>query len=740
MVGLHALVSFAFLCFVQEGENFLEQAKSLREKKAWSELTTLAQSQMVANENLALGFLAIAQAGNKEFESATLSLKKIAAKGIDLDLAIDGFGSPLVEVINTTYSHCWANFDPAFNRKCWGAIFSAFPESEYSPVAASRLLMAALKDDNRQEISEYEHFFSQRVANADLDNRYLDAYLNANRSNSKVLALSEKAWAVAWRAAAASHEYSGKITGPCESEQQAQARRECELDTDNAFNNLAKATMLLGGELLEESPLFEMEAQPSVSFEDVTDKIGLSGIKETRVAAADFDNDGDPDLSFGGRLFMNHNGKYQEVTKERGIAHKGAASAFGDFDGDGVLDLLIAKSGTSVLYRNLGKRGKYSFEDVSESSGLSAVKMAATPEGIAWVDVDDDGDLDIYMALYEGPVGEGHPDVLLINNGDGVFIDMSLSAGLNKKNSFCGRGVSPCDIDGDGDSEIFVSNYRLNENRLLSWDDGLLVDGSENHGVKGMREPADGNYFGHTIGSCWGDIDNDGDMDLFSANLAHPRFVRQGFSNLSFLGLQQADGTFQNIYAKSGIRFQETHSDPAFIDIDNDGDLDLSITCVYEGVPSALYQNDGAGNFMPITFRSGAAIFHGWGQSWLDINADGFLDVIYASSNGVRAFINSGNDNHYFRVKLTSKGKDPSAFGAIVKVTTSDAEIPKSVTSHLLNTRGTSSQDEPILHFGLGDYSGRLKIDVRWPDSDLHQRKTPKSDRLYKVKQTKRAK
>ena len=669
-----------------------------------------------ASPQVELAQEAVAQVKAKEFDAAVASLQKLAADGVALEADLEGTGSPMVHVVNAIYEQCWANFDPAFNRKCWLGLFDAFPDSTYATVAASRLLMAGLKDDVPSEITRFEKFFTKAEQTADVKRRYVDAYLKADMSNDKVLRLAIEAWDASWGAADEKHKGN---------------HIECELDTDKAFSALTMATVLHESGLQSDNPLFAMEAEPTVTFQDVTESVGLSELKETRVAACDFDKDGDPDLSFGGRLFENQKGVFIEVTKERGIAHKGAASAFGDYDGDGYFDLLIAANPKPFLYRNLGKKGKYQFENVTEKCGFGNVKLAAGPEGISWVDVDSDGDLDLYIAVYEGG-GDGHPDALLLNGGKGHFEVQMQSDDL------CGRGVSACDIDADGDQEVFVSNYRLNPNQLLSYRKGKFTDTAEELNIKGKREPADGKYFGHTIGSCWGDVNNDGLIDLFSANLAHPRFVRQGFSNLSFLGIQNEQGTFENTFNDSGIRFQETHSDPALIDIDNDGDLDLSITCVYEGVPSALFQNDGTGKFSPITFRSGAVAFHGWGQTWLDINQDGFLDVIYASGAGVRAFMNSGNNNHHLRIQLSARRKNTAGFGAIVTVTEADNDPetgnPRTWVRQLFNTRGTSSQDEPILHFGLGDYAGRCQVEVRWPGGKKVTKKRPKADTVYTVK------
>jgi hypothetical protein len=751
----NALCSTAKLAHMQTSE-FLSKAKELREKEAWAELAKLAEAQTKtdAEQNLAFSFLAIAHAGNKNFDDAYQALKNLQDKGVDLDSVVEGLGSPMVEVVNAIYAHCWANFDPTFNRQCWQRLYDDFGSSEYAPIAASRLLMADLKEKNESGIKKYSDFFEQRIqlaieakdaeTEADLGRRYVDGYLRAMKSNARIAELAQAVWSQAWQTASEQYSYEGPMGGVTSQgvaleTAELNARRECEIDTDNAFNTIALATYLSGEKIQPGHPLYAMEAEPSVSFEDCTEEIGLAGLRIARVAAADFDQDGDPDLSLCGQLFENRNGKFINVGKERGVTQTGLGSVFGDFDGDGYLDLLIAKGGNAALYRNLGKRGKYRFEDATTSSGLNNIKLESSPEGAAWVDFDDDGDLDIYFALYEDPMSVGHHDVLAVNQGDGTFIDRSKNFGLHTEGPYCGRGVSPCDVDHDGHSDIFVSNYRLQPNLHWQWLNSGFVDASAEIGIKGMLQPADGQYYGHTIGSCWGDVDNDGHIDLFSANLAHPRFIREGFSNQSMLCMNQGDGNFVDEAVQRGLRFQETNSDPALIDIDNDGDLDLSITNIYEGVPSALFQNDGSGNFQPITFRANAASFHAWGQTWLDFDGDGFLDVIYASSNGVRALRNLGNSNHHLRIALQSKGSDTSAFGAIVTVTTMEEEQPRQWVRQLHNVRGTTSQDEPIVHFGLGDYAGRVEVIVRWPDSDRTQKKTPKPDRVYLIKQSQKA-
>jgi len=236
-------------------------------------------------------------------------------------------------------------------------------------------------------------------------------------------------------------------------------------------------------------------------------------------------------------------------------------------------------------------------------------------------------------------------------------------------------------------------------------------------------------------------VDGDGDADLFCANLAHPRFVKQGFSNLSMLYINQGaegDHAFLEERRVRGIRFQETHSDPALIDIDNDGDLDLSITCVYAGVPSALYQNDGRGYFEPVTFSANLVADNGWGQSWLDFDGDGDLDALIASGSGVRLFRNDASSrpepNKWLRVRLRGK-RNRFGYGARVTATALGDGAPPPIVRELVSARGTSSQDEPVVHFGLGEYKGKVRVTVRWPDTGKETRSTHFVNRTVTIKQ-----
>jgi len=682
-------------------------------------------------------YLAVARASQRKFAACARALQELVEAGGSVDRSVPGVGVPLTEVVNRLYSHVWANWSPEANRECFGPLFAAFPDRHGSVVPAARLLMAALKLGDTEQTERLESWFDARLesprAGGDrIAYYYAQAYARAGIGGDRPFGLARRAFEEAWQRAANKHGYDDETT--------LERRERCDLSTDAEYNVLALAAVLAGRFDPERNPLAAREPEPDAVFDDVTDELGLGGVRAARVAVGDFDEDGYPDLCFSGRLFRNERGRaFTDVSKEKGAVHRGSSALFGDYDDDGDLDLLVPARPHPRLLRNAGRKAGFTFEDATGEAGLDRLRVGASPEGAAWLDADGDGRLDFYLAVYEEPMSTGHRDLLARNVGDGTFRDATEQSGLLVDPPLCGRGVTPGDFDDDGDVDLYISNYRLDRNLLFRNDGaGSFVEVAAELGVQGVRMPEDGHYYGHTIGSCSGDVDGDGDLDLFTANLAHPRFVFQGFSNLSMLYVQDSSAPkprFRDERRARGIRFQETHSDPAFADIDNDGDLDLSITCIYEGVPTALYRNDGTGRFAPVSFRSRAVAFHGWGQAWFDLEGDGDLDWLVASSGGVRLFRNRGNDHHWLAVRLEGKRGNRFGVGARVTVTTIEGDDSRSYVRELASARGTTSQDGEVLHFGLGNYRGRVRVAVRWPDTGQVETRTVPTDRTVRIRQ-----
>ncbi len=435
------------------------------------------------------------------------------------------------------------------------------------------------------------------------------------------------------------------------------------------------------------------------AFSDVTVQAGLAGVAAQRVAWGDPDGDGDPDLLLDGRLFLNDGaGRFAEVPLPEGPAATGGLWA--DLDGDGAVDLLL----TGQVNRLLLNRGDAGWEARALPNGTGRRTEAA-----AFADVDGDGDLDLYLANYErGGTRRGlcNTDQLLLNDGAGRFVDATQAAGVVTEQPLCGRGLAWADVDRDGRPDAVVGNYRLGPNLLWrNRGDGRFEEVGAAWGVRGDNV---GGAFGHTIAVTPGDLDGDGREDLVLTNLAHPRFIE--FSDRTRL-LLTAAGTpppYADRRAEAGLRFEETESDAALGDVDNDGDLDLFVTAIYPGRWSRLYLNDGRGGLSDVSWRAGARVANGWGAAFADADGDGALDLLVASGDGVRLLRNGGGGGRWLAVRLDDPGCVPGGVGAEVTLRAGAHEQRRTVRVG----RGTGSQDDVTLHFGLGAEAGPFEIEA----------------------------
>ncbi len=300
------------------------------------------------------------------------------------------------------------------------------------------------------------------------------------------------------------------------------------------------------------------------------------GVNSIFSAWGDYDNDGDADLYVvnffrANILYRNQAGRFTDVTGAAGVAGgplgTKISAAWGDYDGDGSLDLYLCKGRVeNELYRNNGD-GTFSLVD-------AGVEDKRDSEKAAWVDYDDDGDVDLYVVNREQANG------LYRNDGSGTFEDVGPIVGMD--NTEVGRNLAWTDYDNDGDMDCFLANIGAN---VLYRNEGAgsFVNVSK---ASGVRKAASG-WISWT--GIWGDFNHDGHPDIFVA-----QGVESANGEPDVLYVAQGDGTFLEQSDGSGVEASGYSMNAATADFDDDGDLDLFV--VHDKFPgfeiSRLFRND----------------------------------------------------------------------------------------------------------------------------------------------------
>lgn len=288
----------------------------------------------------------------------------------------------------------------------------------------------------------------------------------------------------------------------------------------------------------------------------------------------DYDGDGDPDLLGGSNvspipsrsyLYRNDGDRFTEVAASVGVTVPGRSSRqanWVDFDGDGDLDLYAAdRAGANRLLRNPGDGGR--FEPFPYARGTIDVRRTV---GACWFDFDRDGDLDLFLANQSGD-----SDALWRNDGD-RFVDVAPALGMDQTQRRLSEGGVGCavgDYDDDGDPDLYVGTYGRN----------LLYRNETGEGRPRFVEVAAsaGLVDPHSVvGAAWGDVDNDGDLDLFVAAYERVDGVQQPRNQLF---LNEGD-RFRNVLDPGDPANAADHG-VIWVDYDGDGDLDLSVTDGY---------------------------------------------------------------------------------------------------------------------------------------------------------------
>jgi hypothetical protein len=351
----------------------------------------------------------------------------------------------------------------------------------------------------------------------------------------------------------------------------------------------------------------------------------------------------------------------------------------------------------------------------------AGVEVLDQSTGIALGDGNSDGFLDVYWGNWlitypEDPAVQGR---YFEGNGDGTFTDAMERAGLVLPVPYSCYGVIWNDYNNDGYQDIYVGNYHLYPNQLWqNQGDGTFVDVAEEVGVAfdDIPSPYPQYLGGHSYGGDFGDFDNDGDMDFYMTNLAHPRV--QPWSDPSMFVVNQGppDYTFENLREEYGFIYDEGDVNAAWADFDHDMDLDLAIASLYTGHYSRVYRNDGEAGFTDITYETGTAVHDAVSVIWGDVDEDGDLDLVFTDRDGLGAavhlFVNRvGQDRNWVELVLEGDGTNRDAIGA--RVTLEAGGIVQ-----LRDNRGSgghgNAQGSLVVHFGLADVTEIDDVTVRW--------------------------
>jgi ASPIC/UnbV protein/VCBS repeat protein len=547
----------------------------------------------------------------------------------------------------------------------------------------------------------------------------------------------------------------------------------------------------------------DFENLPYPGFFDRPLRFGMIRYGPGGITAVDYDNDGFYDLfipdGVASRLLRNRgDGTFEDVTERAGLGGLDGVSVavFADYDNDGHKDLFVSRTfRPNQLFHN---NGDGTFTDVTAAAGLGEDCCTTVA---AWGDYDGDGRLDLYVGRYLDPrrripttfyARNGEPNRLYHNNGDGTFTDVTGRAGVGDP-GLC-LGCAWGDYDGDGRPDLFVVNDFGRSTLYHNEGDGTFRD---------VTVAAGALAYGAGMSASFADYDNDGRLDLYTADIrsehgwfAAPPTVARYLANCWLQGVWRTDmPLYWQIFRQSGLRFVDVFREMAagnhllrnrgdgtfedvsekaganpygwfwgsvFADFDNDGWLDLysangwvynrrgteieldflnNVVGRQRDYKTGLFfdpahfgeqswhgwernrhlRNNGDGTFIEIGRGAGTDLLtNSRGVAVADFWNRGALDLAVAASGDRHVLLRNevGARRHWLQVELTGTRSNRDAVGARVEVVAGGLRQLREVAAG----EGYGSQSMLRLHFGLGEAAKVEELTVTWPASGTVER------------------
>lgn len=425
------------------------------------------------------------------------------------------------------------------------------------------------------------------------------------------------------------------------------------------------------------------------------------------------------------------NWQFQDVTSSSGAgpsAHYSHGVAVADFDEDGFPDILVTGYGGVTLYRN---QGDGFFSDTTEAAKLSDQLWSTSA---AWGDFNGDAILDVYIAHYVSwsinnnvlcTGSPGHPrdvcppqtfdplpDTIYFGNGNGSFRNATVDAGLRGDGK--GLGVVAADSDLDGDLDIYVANDTVENVLYVNNGRGRLDDASLFSGTA----VSDRGYSDGSMGTDVADYDADGQPDIWVTN-----YEREDFA----LYRNQGKGLFRHVSRSVGIaslRAAYVGWGTRFLDADLDGDEDLVVSNGHAiRFPTEsprlqrplLLENRNGSRLVDVSDHAGdymTSSHAGRGLATGDLDGDGDEDVVISNLNEPVAVLSneSNSGNHWLAVRLIGRRSCRSSIGAVAVAGIGG----RSQTKQVRGGSSYASTSDPTLHFGCGTSSTIDTLTVTW--------------------------
>ena len=467
----------------------------------------------------------------------------------------------------------------------------------------------------------------------------------------------------------------------------------------------------------------------------------------------------------------NHDGTFTDVANFAGVTNNrwGFGCAVGDYNNDGWPDIYVTNYGKNRLYRN---NGNGTFTDVAEKTGVALDTGSGPPiwsTGATFGDYDGDGNLDLFVGgyihldlahppLYDsnsvnpayceyygvpvmcGPRGlPGEHDHLFHNNGNGTFTDVSKKLGVDDPSGYYALGALFADVNNDGKPDLLVANDSTPNYLYINKGNGTFQNVSY---VSGYALNESGREVAN-MGIAAGDFLNNGCLDIVNTDFAN---------DYNILFQNDCHGNFEDVSHQAGIALSSipfVSFGDGFLDYDNDGWKDLLIDNghVYPQVDQhpkwgqsyaqrpLLYHNLKNGKFALVPAVQGtglATVSVGRGAAFGDLFNNGKIDAVINNMDGIPVLLRNVNPDHHHWVEMRLIGGPKSPRDAVGTTVYLDADGLRQREDVLSGGSYLSSNDMRP-HFGLGNATNPGTAEIHWPDGVVEKIKLPAVDRIYTI-------